>query len=141
MDTPDSSPPPRQVMPWTRVPGHHVVGRLRAFCECGAQPKDTDGTHDPDEWREEHLRDAWPILVPRVEGETLEAWMGRISDRLVEASAREQALFDRDGLGFPIPPGGQFPTISAEYEAASDRVEILQHQLDEVRTRVVGRRM
>src|ERR1700742_1681713 len=91
---PDRGNPPRTLYEWTRVEGHEVAGveRGRARCVCGeSQPlhdllQPQVGTVRREltvgeiakvratarAWRDEHLRTTWPILVPRLEGETVE---------------------------------------------------------------------
>ena len=62
---PEQGPPPRAVEPWTRVVGHTVIDDDgRQFCSCGWRRAAVDETV------EDHLRSAWPVLVPRGEGET-----------------------------------------------------------------------
>lgn len=139
----DVSPPPRAVTSLTSVPGHKVELRSGrpASCECGGrQPGPSQDPLAPTRWREEHLRSAWPVLIGRLEGEAVEGWLTRIHDAHAEASEAELRAFDRDGGSQPIPPGGKYPTISPEYVEASDRVEVLQHQMDEVQELVLGRR-
>lgn len=131
---PDSGPPPRSVQPWTRVPGHQVISRIRGFCQCGARQQARDNANF-DDWRIEHLGNAWPILVSRREAEDLESWMVRIADALLEAAAQEQEACRRDGLDEPVPPGGAFPVISEAHMSASDRVEVLEHQLQDVQAK------
>lgn len=130
---PSGGPPPRKVEAWTTVPGHNF-GRTRAFCECGYQaPRDNSGTAS--EWRVQHLAEAWPVLVPRQPNESLGDWMARISDEYVAASQLETELFERDGHGRGLQPGEKIPTISSDYAAAMDRVAVLEHQLEDVRSR------
>jgi hypothetical protein len=88
------------------------------------------------EWRDAHLHDAWPILVPRLTGEPYEDWMHRISIEHVGAAQEEQQIAEADGLGDPIPPGARIPTMTNDFMRASDRVEVLQHQLDGVRRKI-----
>ncbi len=127
-------PPPRSVASWTRVPGHQVIGRTRAFCECGARQQARDRATF-DDWRTAHLSNAWPILVPRRGSETLEKWFERVEDELREATVQEQDFYSRDGLDSPVPPGGAFPVMSAAYMAACDRVEVLERQLQDIRAK------
>ena len=98
--------PPRQVAPWTQVLGHSVSARSNglAFCSCGEQQR--RGTEQtPTEWVKAHLRDAWPVLVPRLRGEPLEGWMARISEDYVAACQVELMLAEDLGIGQPIPEG------------------------------------
>lgn len=137
---PSECPPPRQVFEWTRVPGHVTVhpDSRPSFCSCGARQSAGDG-RQPHEWREDHLHDAWPILVPRLDNEPYEEWMNRISIEHAEAAQVEQQIAEELGIYKPIPPGGRIPTLTNDYMRANDRVEVLQHQLDEVRRKIVGR--
>jgi hypothetical protein len=137
---PSAGSPPRQVYPWTQVPGHDTVhpDRRPSFCSCGARQAADDGLTGR-EWRAAHLQEAWPFLVPRLNGERYEDWMSRISTEHVAASLLEQQIGDELGLGKPIPEGGRFPVMTDEYMRAGDRVEVLQHQLDEVRAKVLQR--
>lgn len=36
----------------------------------------------------------------------------------------------------PIGPGGDYPLMTDEYSAAGEVVEVLQHQIDEIRERL-----
>jgi hypothetical protein len=129
---PSNGTPPRTVEAWTQVAGHIVVANQRLpFCSCGDRAPN-DWALSPREWRDEHLRGAWPVLVPKLDGESLEDWRSRLSDEYVKASAAEQELYDALGLGRSIPPGGAFPTITPEYADAGERVEVLQEQIEEV---------
>lgn len=129
---PSTCPPPRRVEVWTTVPGHNV-GKSRAFCECGHQaPRDYGGTAS--EWRVQHLAEAWPVLVPRQPNESVGHWMDRTSDEYVAASQLETKLLERDGHGRGLQPGEKIPTISSDYAAAMDRVAVLEHQLEDIRS-------
>lgn len=131
-------PPPRNVEPWTHVPDHEVIASRGGpvFCSCGIRPAATD---DPVEWRTAHLRGAWPVLVPRLDGEPLGQWMNRVSEEYVAASKVETDLFQEMGGARPIRPGEPYPVMSPEYEAAGDRVQVLEYQLEELRERVIKR--
>jgi hypothetical protein len=61
--------------------------------------------------------------------------MARISEELVTAAQFEQELFDRQGHHRGLRDVDPIPTMSSEMIAASERVEVLQHQLDEVTER------
>jgi hypothetical protein len=137
-DGQDVSPPPRRVETWTHVPGHEVNARDSriSFCQCGAQQR-RDDELTAAAWRAAHLHEAWPVIVPRSPGEQLGAWMGRISEVLVAASQLELKLIEEDGGSRPIPPGGAYPVMSPEYMDASERVVVLQHQLDEVQAKAL----
>lgn len=77
-------------------------------------------------------------MVPRRETESLENWMGRVAEELGEATDQESELERRDGLSEPIPPGGVIPAMSAAYMDASDRVEVLEHQMQAIQTRMLS---
>lgn len=134
---PSECPPPRQVFEWTQVPGHTTVhpDRRPSFCSCGARQAASDGLR-PREWRDAHLHEAWPILVSRLDREPYEEWMNRISIEHAGAARVEQQIAEELGIGKPIPPAGRIPTMTNDYMRASDRVEVLQRQLDEVRQKV-----
>ena len=72
------------------------------------------------------------MLVPRLEGETYALWMERVSDEYVTASRIESDEFEANGGSRGIAPGEPIPVISETYMNASDRVLVLQHQLDEI---------
>lgn len=123
----DQGPPPRVVEPWTRVVGHTIVRSADGFCECGWRRRAGE-----DETVEDHLRDAWPVLVPRRENEAHAAWRGRVAilhGEAVEAVAR---LWEQHGMGHPIQPGASFPVNPPEYDIAEDRVAVLERQLQEL---------
>lgn len=136
---PSVGPPPRQVFEWTQVPGHVMVhpDRRPSFCGCGARQA-ADDERKPREWRAAHLHDSWPVLVPREENEPYAEWMNRISAAYVAASAVEQKVAEELGIGKPVPEGGRIPVMTDDYMRASDRVEVLQHQLDEVLPKVLA---
>lgn len=131
--------PPRRVEAWTQVSGHVVVtDRPRAFCSCGERsPRDWGGTGA--EWRQQHLGEAWPILVPRADDESLGDWLNRIALEHSEAMRVEDRIGSRLGLDRPVEPGQPYPVITAEYAAAGERVEVLEHQLDVVRAKLIER--
>lgn len=136
---PSVSPPPRPIEAWTHVPGHEVIARpgRHTFCSCGARAREGE---DAQVWRTTHLREAWPILVPRLDGETYAHWMERVSDAHAAAARTELGEFEANGGAREIAPGEPYPVISAAYEEASDRVLVLQHQLDEILPRVMRER-
>jgi hypothetical protein len=131
--------PPRQVEAWTQVSGHVVIAdRPRAFCSCGERsPHDWGGTAR--EWRQQHLRDAWPILVPRDGDEPYGDWLNRIALEHSKAVQVEDRIYSHLGLDRPVEPGQPFPVITAEYAAASERVEVLEHQMNAVRAKLSER--
>lgn len=135
---PSAGPPPRQVRPWTHVPGHEVVtsSRRHAICTCGEQQRDSE--QPADQWRDVHLREAWPVLVPRDESESLVTWMARVSEQYVAASKAELELAEELGLGMPLREGQHIPVMTPEYSAAGDRVVVIKHQMDVLRKRILG---
>ena len=132
--------PPRHIEPWTQVSGHAVVAnRPQAFCACGERaPRDWKGTGR--EWREAHLREAWPILVPRQGDESYGSWLDRIALRHSEAVRAEDELYHQLGFDHPVEPGQPYPVITDEYAATGERVEVLKHQVDEVRAKTNERK-
>jgi len=131
--------PPRQVEAWTQVSGHVVVAdRPRAFCSCGERsPREWGGTGR--EWRQEHLREAWPILVPRNGDEPYGDWLNRIALEHSKAVQVEDRVYRHLGLDRPVEPGQPFPVITAEYAVAGERVEVLEHQMKTVRAKLSER--
>ena len=129
--------PPRRVDVLTTVSGHRISNSNArpAFCECGAR-QSAEWTATPKEWRETHLQEAWPE-VRCGDGETMEAFLARLSDLYVAASMREHGIEDALGLNRPIPPGGKYPVISEESMAASDLVEVIEHQMTALRDRLL----
>jgi hypothetical protein len=121
INAPAVEPPPRQVEPWTRVPGHEVIGRPGRvpFCSCGERSDEAAGTtaEAVSTWRTEHLRNAWPVLVERGAGETLESWRSRISDAYVAASKDEHDVAQAAGMLDPVRPGGEYPLMTNDYHA------------------------
>jgi hypothetical protein len=78
-------------------------------------------------WRDEHLRTSWPILVPRLEGETVEDHALRVHAELAEARAHRDRLDDEmDGSGEAI------PVISEEQTDAGVRAAVLKNQYNEL---------
>lgn len=125
----DQGPPPRQVQPWTRVAGHVVVrGPRRTFCSC----RWSDAGEDAEGAVAEHLRTAWPILVPRERGETERDWRNRVVAAHAEALEERELLWRQHRMGEPIRPGQPFPVIPDEWADADKRVAVLEHQLAEI---------
>lgn len=131
--------PPRQVEAWTQVSGHVVIAdRPRVFCSCGERsPREWGGTGA--EWRQEHLRAAWPILVPRDGDEPFGDWLNRIAFEHSKAVQVEDRIHSYLGLDRPVEPGQPYPVITAEYAAAGERVEVLEHQMNAVRAKLIER--
>lgn len=137
LDTLLGGVPPREVDLLTTVSGHDISNSNArpVICECGArQPADWTGT--PKQWRETHLQEAWPE-VRRVDSETAEAFLARLSDLYVAASMREQGIDEAQGLHRPIMPGGEYPVISEESMAASDLVVVIERQMNALRHRLL----
>lgn len=124
----DVGPPPRVVMPDTQVEGHRVVtGAARTFCSCGWRAGTPDQPTTAD-----HLRDAWPLIAPRLEHESLADWRQRLLRLLREATDEERRLWDKHKMGNPIGPGEPFPILQEDYADADDRVAVLTWQLEEL---------
>jgi len=87
-----------------------------------------------------HLREAWPILVPRLGDEPYASWLNRIALQHSEAVRAEDELYHQLGLDQPVEPGQPYPVITDEYAVAGERVEVLKHQMDEVRAKTSGRK-
>lgn len=133
---PDEGAPPRTVYEWTTVIGHNVTITTGppARCACGEQ-QHRASTLRPHEWREEHVRTAWPILVDRLQEEPLGDWHRRLITVLEDAYRAVEELDERLGLGEPIRQGEPYPVADDESVAAYQRVLVLEHQLEEVRRR------
>lgn len=127
--SPDWRPPPRDVHPWTKVLGHVVVDReSRPFCQCGwrAAPDERSAAVAA------HLRDAWPELFPRLDGEEWDAFRSRlIAERLLLEERYVELAADADRE--PIPPGGAFPVVSeGELADVEDQLAVITHQIEVV---------
>lgn len=128
--------PPRQVEAWTQVSGHVVIAeRPRAFCSCGERAA-RDWGDTGRAWREEHLREAWPVLVPRDVDEPYGDWLSRIALEHSKALQVEDHMRSLLGLDRPVEPGQPFPVITAEFADAGERVEVLEHQMNAVREKL-----
>ena len=129
---PSDGVPPRQVEPWTQVTGHIVVAnRPQAFCSCGGRAsRDWAGTGR--EWRDKHLREAWPELVPQLEGESEDEWFARIA--LAHGEALD-AMSDLPTLRDSQP----IPVMTNEDMDADDRLQVLEHQLTAVQAKIAKR--
>ena len=132
---PSVSPPPRHVEPWTRVVGHQVNSSPQsgigprgsaAFCSCGERQADDRPAQD---WREEHLANAWPILIPREADESLAQWRDRLVAALAQAQQDADPETSRLLAAMDVRPGQPYPVISDFDLRAEERVEVLQHQL------------
>ncbi|HCB03184.1 MAG TPA: hypothetical protein PLZ93_05240 [Nocardioides sp.] len=148
---PDVGMPPRPIYEWTAVQGHHVsnVEKGRANCTCGrrqprhdllARPRvgGTERTLSSAQvselraasraWRDTHLAEAWPILIERGEGETLEGLAARIETALELARSRREEL----AVDLHVAEGEAFPVASEEELEAGTRAAVLKHQHQEV---------
>lgn len=128
---PNAYAPPRQVFEWTVVPGHDARVEQRqtdrvlvGSCGCGARESGVSGR-----WREEHLANAWPVLVQQEPGESVESWRERLVAELDQARAEDEVLSARLGARMAVKPGEPYPVIEEADIAASQRVEVLEHQL------------
>lgn len=126
---PDEGPPPRTVHPWTQVVGYLTVRRPeRSFCSCGW----ANGGARTGQRVEDHLREAWPILVPQEQGESRSAWRNRVAAAHSDALRERKALGSEHGMGNPIQPGQPFPVMTQDYVRADERVQVLEWQLDQI---------
>lgn len=133
----DTGPPPRHVEAWTRVVGHVPISDpARPFCPCGWSA----AGQDPREAVRQHLRDAWPVLVPRHDGETHEQWRERVAIRHAEALDARESAWEAHRMGRPLQPGQTIPTIPHDYAHADENVQVLEHQLDDLDARMRGER-
>lgn len=122
----DEGLPPRTVQPWTRVFGHTVVrDGSRPFCSCGWSSTGAN----VDQSIKEHLREAWPVLMPRKHEEPYELWRNRVAVAHGEALEERERLWEEHEMGKPIRPGQHVPVIPEEWARADDRVEVLERQL------------
>jgi len=130
---PEIGPPPRNVQPWTHVAGHEVIRRPpgRSFCSCGHWSYEGPGNHRAEV--DEHIRTAWPILVPRLAGETRSDWRNRVARAHEEALLVREGFINRDGLDQPTRPGASFPLLSVDFSNADDVVTVLEWQLKQIR--------
>lgn len=122
-------PPPRAVSPSTRVQGHDPTrDASKPFCSCGWQSGIVNGFQSV----EEHLRTAWPVLVPRRPDELLDRWGERVAAQLDAAMRQRDALWRKYDLGRPVQPGGAPLILSPDYVAADELVQALTRQLEEI---------
>lgn len=82
--------------------------------------------------RREHLRNAWPVLVPRSEGETRSAWRARVAVMHGQAVDESRQLWENHRMGEPVQPGQPYPQNPDEYDAVEERVQVLERQLQEL---------
>jgi hypothetical protein len=75
-------------------------------------------------------------------GESLEAFLARLSDLYVAASMREQGIpeVEVEGLDVPTASAPTRETSTEEAKAAGDLVEVVRHQMDGVRDRLLNTR-
>ncbi len=85
---------------------------------------------------EEHVRDAWPVLISREPEETNSSWRERVATAHVEAIELCGRLWHEHRMGDPILPGQAFASVPEEWSSAEDRVRVLEHQLDYITSRV-----
>jgi predicted DNA-binding ribbon-helix-helix protein len=82
-------------------------------------------------WRDEHLANAWPILVPREPGESVQSWRERLVTELDETRAKDERLSSALGERMAVKSGELYPANTENNVAASQRVEVPEHQLAE----------
>lgn len=122
-------PPPRAVSPSTRVQGHNPARDASdPPCSCGWRSSIANGFQSVDE----HLRTAWPILIPRRAGEAVDSWRERVAAQLHAATQERDELWQKYDLGRPMQPGDTIPVLSADYVAADERVRVLSRQLEAI---------
>lgn len=142
---PDCAPPPRQLQPWTAVEGHLVTApnSTIGFCSCGEQEPPLPRSDDREArrrawlaWRDDHLRNAWPILCPRWGNESVWQHLDRLESAHIESQqALIRAMADA-GLNQPVRPGGPYPVITPEVMHLENVQECLAHQLAALRSRL-----
>jgi hypothetical protein len=133
VDRPEEGVPPRAVQAWTSVRGHTIAGTQgRYVCSCGEWRAETDSGSEAEAQRMEHLRNAWPVMVPREPGERRDSWRERIAAAHDEALQERHRLEARDHLLEPTREGQPFPIISREFSAADERVTVLEWWLDKL---------
>lgn len=98
-----------------------------SVCSCGWPGKAGAG-----QTVEEHLRSAWPELLPRERDETHAEWRQRVAAAHGEAIEERERMWEELHMGRPIEPGSEFPVSSGEYGEADDRVKVLEHQLEQL---------
>lgn len=97
-----------------RAEAHVVVrGPQRTFCSCRWSTTDEAAADAVTE----HLRTAWPILVPQEQGETVRQWHGRLAEAHAEALEKRELLWQQHRMGQPIQPGQPFPVIPEDWAA------------------------
>lgn len=125
---PEAGPPPRAVSPSTRVRGHTPArDASQPSCSCGWRSEIANGFESVDE----HLRIAWPILIPRRPGEPLDVWRERVAAQLDVATQERDELWRKYDLGRPLQPGEAIPTLGRDYVAADELVQVLTWQLEQ----------
>ena len=78
-------------------------------------------------WRDDHLRTAWPILVPQLDRETVESHALRVRAELSAARALRDRL-DREAEG----PGDSIGVVSQEQMDIGVRAAVLKNQYNEL---------
>lgn len=134
-------PPPRQLALGSAVPGHDTVIQRRGAhqhagtCTCGWRSRLQTQPSAVISLVAAHLAGAWPVLVAREEQEADASLLERIREALTAAEAELNRIVEADRLDKPVLAGEAFPVLSPEYMTATDRVEVLQHQLEELQAR------
>ncbi len=138
--------PPRVLYEWTSVEGHDVTDleRGRARCSCGeAQPThallrrtQTPGrrseltAHQLGDirraargWRDEHLINAWPLLIGPTKDESLEDYEHRVRTALEAAQAERERLHSEAEA-----TNHEIPVATEEQLDAGVRAVVLKQQ-------------
>ena len=86
----------------------------------------------------EHLRNAWPVLIPRDPDETHLSWRERVAAAHRQAIEVGERLWHEHGMGDPVLPGQAFRSVPEVWSTADDRVTVLEHQLEYIRSRLAS---
>lgn len=86
----------------------------------------------------EHVREAWPVLIPREPDETRSSWRERVASAHSEAIEVRDRLWHEHRMGDPVLPGQAFRSVPEAWSTADDRVTVLEHQLEYIRSRLAS---
>jgi hypothetical protein len=104
----------------------------RPFCACGWSVAGEDWQTAVDS----HLREAWPVLNPRLDGEIHEQWRDRVAAEHAAAVDDRERAWDRNYMGRGVQLGVRIPVVPYDYSAADASLEVLKHQLDDLTERL-----